>query len=402
MSLSALFILDINGTALISRDYRGDINKEVIDNFLPLITRHEETGTSAPVLHHNGTTFAYVKFNNLYIIGTIKRNANIALIFTFIYKFIEIATQYFSKLEEESIRDNFVVLYELLDEIMDFGYPQTTEPKILQTYIFQESYKLKKMTSVPAVVTNVVSWRPEGIRYRRNELFIDVVESVNLSVNAKGSVVSNEVAGCVKMKVHLSGMPQLRLGLSDKILLAINSQDAGSLEDVKFHQCVQLSRIFEKNIYFIPPDGDFELMSYRMNTDIKPLIAIQTKVVHSSSSRIEYAVKATAQFKSSSTASNVEVTLPVCQDVDSPVFRSSSGAASYVPEECAVVWKIKYFPGGSEVALNAQFRLSSIRSEEKREKTPIKYMKVIEKSNYKALTWVRYTTQNGEYLVSFN
>ena len=212
MSLSALFILDINGTALISRDYRGDINKEVIDNFLPLITRHEETGTSAPVLHHNGTTFAYVKFNNLYIIGTIKRNANIALIFTFIYKFIEIATQYFSKLEEESIRDNFVVLYELLDEIMDFGYPQTTEPKILQTYIFQESYKLKKMTSVPAVVTNVVSWRPEGIRYRRNELFIDVVESVNLSVNAKGSVVSNEVAGCVKMKVHLSGMPQLRLG----------------------------------------------------------------------------------------------------------------------------------------------------------------------------------------------
>ena len=33
-------------------------------------------------------------------------------------------TEYFKELEEESIRDNFVVIYELLDELMDFGYPQ--------------------------------------------------------------------------------------------------------------------------------------------------------------------------------------------------------------------------------------------------------------------------------------
>jgi len=43
-----------------------------------------------------------------------------------------VLTEYFKELEEESIRDNFVVIYELLDEMMDFGYPQTTESKILQ------------------------------------------------------------------------------------------------------------------------------------------------------------------------------------------------------------------------------------------------------------------------------
>jgi AP-1 complex subunit mu len=31
-------------------------------------------------------------------------------------------------------------------------------------------------------VTNAVSWRPEGIKYRKNEVFLDVVESVNLTV----------------------------------------------------------------------------------------------------------------------------------------------------------------------------------------------------------------------------
>jgi AP-1 complex subunit mu len=44
-------------------------------------------------------------------------------------------TEYFKELEEESIRDNFVIVYELLDEMMDFGYPQTTESKILQEYV---------------------------------------------------------------------------------------------------------------------------------------------------------------------------------------------------------------------------------------------------------------------------
>ena len=47
--------------------------------------------------------------------------------------------EYFKELEEESIRDNFVICYELLDELVDFGYPQTTDAKILQEYITQVS-----------------------------------------------------------------------------------------------------------------------------------------------------------------------------------------------------------------------------------------------------------------------
>lgn len=43
--------------------------------------------------------------------------------------------EYFKDLEEESVRDNFVIIYELLDEMMDFGYPQTTDSKILQELV---------------------------------------------------------------------------------------------------------------------------------------------------------------------------------------------------------------------------------------------------------------------------
>ena len=61
-----------------------------------------------------------------------KRNSNAAETILFLHRLVQVLVEYFKELEEESIRDNFVIIYELLDEMMDFGYPQTTESKILQ------------------------------------------------------------------------------------------------------------------------------------------------------------------------------------------------------------------------------------------------------------------------------
>lgn len=55
-------------------------------------------------------------------------------------------------------------------------------------YITQESHKLEVQARPPMAVTNAVSWRSEGIRYRKNEVFLDVVESVNLLVSLAGSL----------------------------------------------------------------------------------------------------------------------------------------------------------------------------------------------------------------------
>lgn len=61
-----------------------------------------------------------------------RKNTNAAEIILFLHRLSQVLVEYFKELEEESIRDNFVIIYELLDEMMDFGYPQTTESKILQ------------------------------------------------------------------------------------------------------------------------------------------------------------------------------------------------------------------------------------------------------------------------------
>lgn len=133
--------------------------------------------------------------------------------------------------------------------------------------------------------------------------------------------------GSVKMRCYLSGMPELRLGLNDKVMFEATGRGGSAtkaieMEDVKFHQCVRLSRFEnDRTISFIPPDGDFELMSYRLQTTVKPLIWVEAVVETYSGSRVEYLVKAKAQFKRKSTANNVEIEVPVPDDADTPKFK---------------------------------------------------------------------------------
>ncbi|KAH9500669.1 AP-1 complex subunit mu-1 [Bulinus truncatus] len=380
----------------------------VIDKFMTLIMEKEEDSNLTPIIQHGDVAFMYIKYNNLYLVATSKKNANVTLVFTFLHKLVQIFVEYFKELEEESIRDNFVIIYELLDEVMDFGYPQTTDSKILQEYITQEGQKLEIAPRPPPAVTNAVSWRTEGVKYRKNEVFLDVIESVNLLVSANGNVLRSEIVGSVKMRVFLSGMPELRLGLNDKVLFESTGRGKSKsveLEDVKFHQCVRLSRFEnDRTISFIPPDGEFELMSYRLNTHVKPLIWVESVIERHVHSRVEYMIKAKSQFKRRSTANNVEIIIPVPNDADSPKFKTTVGSCKYVPEINCVIWTIKSFPGGKEYLMRAHFGLPSVQNEELEGKPPVsvkfeipyftvsgiqvRYLKIIEKSGYQALPWI--------------
>ena len=108
--------------------------------------------------------------------------------------------------------------YELLDEAMDFGLPQITDPTVLKSLIFQKGFrsefgfevgsreiislrggdsgpgseacsmqeKKKADPNATLQVTGAVSWRREGIKYKKNEVFLDLVEQVNLLMSSNG------------------------------------------------------------------------------------------------------------------------------------------------------------------------------------------------------------------------
>ena len=131
------------------------------------------------------------------------------------------------------------------------------------------------------------------------QVFIDVLESVNLLMGADGALLRNDVTGSVQVKTVLSGMPECKFGLNDKLTM---DRDGGSskskrvgveIDDCTFHRCVRLGKFdADRTITFIPPDGEFELMKYRITNNInlpfKIMPVIREPVAERGPQRVEY------------------------------------------------------------------------------------------------------------------
>lgn len=122
---------------------------------------------------------------------------------------MQISRAYFGKLDEESVKNNFVLIYELLDEILDFGYPQNSEIDTLKMYITTESIKSEMAvvssplspnrelakeqredsSKITIQATGATSWRRSDVKYRKNEAFVDVIETVNLLMSKEGGSI---------------------------------------------------------------------------------------------------------------------------------------------------------------------------------------------------------------------
>lgn len=108
-------------------------------------------------------------------------------------------------------------------EILDFGYPQNSETDTLKMYITTEGVKSERAAEdssrITIQATGAISWRRNDIKYRKNEAFIDVIESVNLLMSNTGTILRADVAGQILMRAYLSGTPECKFGLNDKLLL---------------------------------------------------------------------------------------------------------------------------------------------------------------------------------------
>ncbi len=219
----------------------------------------------SPILTFGATSFFHVRHENLYIVALTKLNANAALVFEFCYRIINIGRSYFGKLDEVAVKENFVLIYELLDgkltlpahappfsskltyilnmlfdvvaffgpakpyvfhaaEVLDFGYPQNSEADTLKLYITTESVKseraiMEDSAKITTQATGAISWRRSDIKYKKNEAFLDVIEAVNLLLSAQGNVLRADVEGQILMRTYLSGTPECKFGLNEKVLL---------------------------------------------------------------------------------------------------------------------------------------------------------------------------------------
>ncbi|KAF8077568.1 Mu homology domain-containing protein [Lyophyllum atratum] len=423
--ISAFFIFNQKGEVLISRLYRTDFKRSIADVFRIQVVSNSDV--RSPIITLGSTSFFHVRINNLYVVAVTKNNANAALVFEFCYRFINIAKSYFGKIDEESVKNNFVLIYELIDEINDFGYPQNSEIDTLKSYITTESIVssaivAEESSRITTQATGATSWRRGDVKYKKNEAFVDVVETVNLSMSAKGTVLRADVDGHIQMRAYLSGTPECKFGLNDKLVIDKSERgvgDAVELDDCRFHQCVRLNDFdATRTISFVPPDGEFELMRYRSTSNVKLPLRIIPTVNEIGTSQVSYTVTVKANFNNKLSATNVILRIPTPLNTTTVDCKVANGKAKYVPGENVVVWKIPRIQGGSECTFTGTASLTSTTTRQVWARPPIdvdfqvlmftasglivRFLKVFEKNSYQSVKWVRYLTKaSGSYQIRF-
>eukprot|EP00300_Choanocystis_sp_HF-7_P032560 c4329_g1_i1.p1 GENE.c4329_g1_i1~~c4329_g1_i1.p1 ORF type:complete len:432 (+),score=1.99 c4329_g1_i1:95-1390(+) len=426
--ISALFFLSGRGEVLISRIYRDDVPKGAADAFRQHVVQSKDSNVP-PVVFVNGASYMWVKSDQVYLVSITKENVNASMVFEFLQKLLNLLKMYFvsDKVTEEAIRGKFVLIYELLDEIMDFGYPQNCEYEILKQYILEGGGEgvgpnVQDQKKITAQATGAVTWRGPNVKYRKNEIFLDVVENVNLLMSQTGTVLRSDVSGQVLVKCYLSGMPELKFGLNDKLVMekekdgAKRKSTAIEIDDMQFHQCVRLGKFdTDRTISFIPPDGEFELMKYRTTENINLPFKVLSNIKEHGRARLDVKVSIKAQFGADLAASNVVVRIPTPKNTALCRIAPTTGKAKYDPTTGGIVWKIRRFAGDSELSLSAEVELlSSTGTVAKPWSRPpiamefqvpmfaasglkVRFLKIYEKSNYPSVKWVRYLTKGGVY-----
>ncbi|KAI5953663.1 APM4 [Candida jiufengensis] len=462
--ITALFIYDNKGDILISKLYRDEIKRNIADVFRIQVINQASIGKSnrdqrTPVLTLGSTSFIYIKSGNVWICAVTRSNQDCSLILEFLYKLESLLCivlwednnnkkkqQQNQKptLSDTAIVNNFPLIYEILGEVCDFGYPTNMDIEYLKKYVvglsesnvtnifkkanFNPLSQLKKNTPPTNNIENhSVTWRASNIKYRRNEIFLNVEEKLNILMNAHGEILRSSIDGAIKMKSHLSGMPQCRFGFNQNTIFLSNydSQDDErnsivALEDSKFHQCVELSAFEnDRTIQFIPPDGEFQLMSYNCSNNTNIPFKIYPQVSEYKKNKVLYKIKLKSFQPPKLAATDFKIKIPTPKNVISTNFLTSNGKIKYHPEENSMIWKFNKIYGDAENLLTAEVELQSQSNQNFSQwnRPPItidfnldmwsssglsvKYLKVQEKSNYKTVKWVRYTTKSGSYEVRY-
>jgi len=431
---SQFFILSIRGDILVFRDYRGDIGKHTPELFFQRIVKLKEA--CEPLFNIDGVNYAYIKESSLYFVMTSYENFSPFLALELISSMTKIVRDYCGILNEEAVRKNFVLIYELLDESLDFGYPQniaTTalKPFVVSTPIIVSSTSSDiisnilhstRKTTPSSSTTKPVVMDSIAERSSKNEIFVDLIEKITMLFSSNGTILRSEIAGSIVMKSYLKGNPEMSLGLNSELVIGRSAGGYGvvAVDDISFHEMVSLTGWdSDRSISFYPPEGEFVVLQYRISNDFSPPFRVYSFVEDALDKfRLELVIKIVAEIPAENFGNQVTVKIPVPKSCSGVSFESgvSKQDVEYQSNQKIVLWTIKRFQGVSEQNLRIKILFHTAAPPSvKKELGPIsmnfeipmyhcsniniRFMKVSEaEPGVTPYRWVRYITQSNSYV----
>jgi AP-4 complex subunit mu-1 len=117
-------------------------------------------------------------------------------------------------IEEELLRTNFVLIYELMDEMIDFGFPQFTDSQRLKNLVNTDAEKIYSgtfdylMSNIPLEKLKLVDSVSEkdserSIKKPTNDIFIEINEKISACFNTNGFAIHIKVNGLILVKNYI-------------------------------------------------------------------------------------------------------------------------------------------------------------------------------------------------------
>uniref|UniRef100_A0A7S3QPE7 MHD domain-containing protein n=1 Tax=Dunaliella tertiolecta TaxID=3047 RepID=A0A7S3QPE7_DUNTE len=386
--LSQFFILSARGDVIIRRDYLGNVPKNSAETFFRNAKFWKEGDEAPPVFNIDGVTYLHVKDGGVEVVATTRANMSPSFVLEFLRRVCIIIKDYCGMLSEDAIRKNFVLVYELLDEVIDYGYPQSTSTDALKMFVLNEPSPVAPPAGInqmfglqkgpTGVFKSVLDTNRTDGKGGRDEIFVDVVERLTCTFNATGTMSQAQVDGAIQVKSYLTGNPPIKIKLNDDLIIGrrdvpygMGHVDASGalvyLDDCQFHEVANLDSFdIDRTISLKPAEGEFALMNYRTSTGFKPPFRLHCTVDSDPASPLKaiMVIKLWCEIPSDKSASGLEVEVPTPRyvqrvhcDLDSKAVAAQQQSWDYNEKTHLLKWKFKKCSGGQEFTMRSRLTL---------------------------------------------
>ncbi|KAF7652684.1 hypothetical protein LDENG_00093900 [Lucifuga dentata] len=439
--ISQVFILSSKGDHLIYKDFRGEAGSDAISVFYEKITAL--SGDQPPVvMSHNDLHFIHVRQGGLYWVATTTADSSPFTIIEFLNRLTSLIKDYCGSLSEKSVQMNFALIYELLDEVVDYGYVQTTSSDVLKNFIQTEAvasrpFSLFDLSNVglfgaetqqSKVAPSSAATRPvlssRGEQGGKSEIFVDVIERMSVVIGSNGVLLKADVEGEVRVKCYMTSCSEIRIGLNEELSIG-KSQLRGygaavRVDDCSFQHAVRLDQFDNHRILWLcPSQGQQTIMQYQLSDDLPsaPPFRLFPTIERDNGGRLLMYLKLRCDLPPKSTAISVSVTVPVpkgsislSQELSSP-----DQSAELKPQSRAVLWSIPRFTGGTQLSALFKVEVPGLSSASMLEVGPvglsfelpkftatglqIRFLRVSPVQPGLSQRWVRYVTHSDSYII---
>ncbi|XP_053702261.1 AP-4 complex subunit mu-1 isoform X3 [Synchiropus splendidus] len=416
--ISQVFILSSKGDRLIFKDFRGDAGSDVINIFYEKVTALP--GDQPPVvMSHKSLHFVHVRQAGLYWVATTTAESSPFTIIEFLNRLASLVRDYCGCLTEKSVQMNFALIYELLDEIVDFGYIQTTSSDMLKNFIQTEA-----VSSRPFSLFDPSNVGLFGAETQQSKVAPSSAATRPIQTREQGVLMKADVEGEIKVKCYTPNCSEIRMGLNEELSIG-KTQLRGygaavRVDECSFHQAVQLDEFESHRILRLSPSqGEQTVMQYRLTDDLPsaPPFRLFTSIERDGNGRLLIFLKLRCDLPPKSSAINVAAVVPVPKSSVSVSQELSSPdqSAELKPENRAIVWKIPRFTGGTQLSALFKVEVSGFSSASMLEVGPlclsfelpkvtasglqIRFLRLSPVQAGPPLRWVRYVTHSDSYTV---